>query len=86
MPPPLVSGPSQGLERKASRLAGKRRISEPFRVYAAKSADEMGGALRSLPLAASKPFEVCAFVSEFDVTPVLPVLFFLCLPCLAQKF
>lgn len=53
---------SRGVDRKASRLAGNRRVSEPFRVYAAKSADEMGRALRSLPLTASKPLEVCTYV------------------------
>eukprot|EP00903_Cladosiphon_okamuranus_P014477 g13429.t1 len=57
---------SRGVERKASRLAGNRRVSEPFRVYAAKSADEMGRALRSLPLAASKPLEDAARLAAFD--------------------
>lgn len=57
-PPPQIPPFSQGLERKASRLAGNSRISEPFRVYAARSADETGRALRSLPLTASKPLEV----------------------------
>lgn len=50
--------PAHSFERKVSKLASNSRISEPFRVYAAKSADEMGRALRSLPLAAGKPLEV----------------------------
>lgn len=60
--PVPLSAFSRGLERKASRLAGNRRISEPFRLYAAKSADEMALGLRSLPLSASKPLEVCMIV------------------------
>ncbi|CAB1102327.1 unnamed protein product [Ectocarpus sp. CCAP 1310/34] len=61
-PPPQIPPFSQGLERKASRLAENSKISEPFRVYAARSADEMGRALRSLPLTASKPLEDAARV------------------------
>lgn len=57
--PPVSPRSSHAVERKTIRLVGNRRVSEPFRVYAAKSADEMGRALRSLPLAASKPLEVC---------------------------
>lgn len=58
LPPPLVTTPVQTLERKMTRPASSSKISEPFRAYAAKSADEMGRGLRSLPLTASKPLEV----------------------------
>lgn len=53
-----MATPAHSFERKLSRLVSKRRISEPFRVYAAKSADDMGRALRSLPATAGKPLEV----------------------------
>lgn len=48
-------------ERRLSSLArtmSSSKISEPFRLYAAKSADDMGRALRSLPATAGKPLEV----------------------------
>lgn len=53
-----MATPAHSFERKLSRLVSKRRISEPFRVYAAKSADDMGRALRILPATAGKPLEV----------------------------
>lgn len=58
LPPPLVTTPVQTLERKMSRPASSSKISESFRAYAAKGADEMGRGLRSLPLTASRPLEV----------------------------
>ena len=58
LPPPLVTTPVQTLERKMTRPASSSKISESFRAYAAKSADEMGRGLRSLPLTASRPLEV----------------------------
>lgn len=52
-------GGSGGGERKQlGRVASNSRISASFRVYASKSADEMGRALKSLPAAAGKPLEV----------------------------
>lgn len=49
----------------SARMASASKISEPFRVYAAKTADEMGRALRSLPATAGRPLEVrVCFVGE----------------------
>ncbi|CAM9421191.1 unnamed protein product [Laminaria digitata] len=62
LPPPLVTTLVQPLDRKMGRLASSSKISEPFRAYAAKSADEMGRGLRSLPLTASRPLEDAARV------------------------
>lgn len=58
VPRPPTTPRSHSFERKLSRPASSSRISEPFRVYAAKSADEMGRALRGLPVGAGKPLEV----------------------------
>lgn len=58
VPPRLIMTHAHSIDRKISRLASSNKVSEPFRVYAAKSTDEMGQALRSLPTAASKPLEV----------------------------
>ena len=60
-PPRRVTGTStHHFERKTGRLVANSRISEPFRVYASKRADDMGRALRSLPAAAGRPLEVGA--------------------------
>lgn len=60
MPPTPTTMSAYSFDRKLSRLTSNSRISEPFRVYAAKSADDMGRALRSLPVVAGKPLEVRA--------------------------
>lgn len=57
--PPTLSTPTASMsERRPYRMPSSRKISEPFKIYATKSAEDMGRALRTVPIYAGKPLEV----------------------------
>lgn len=58
MPQTASAEPTRAPERRVYRISSSSRIREPFRVYASKSASDMGRALRALPASAGKPLEV----------------------------